>query len=71
MLADGSTNAEIAEALHLAPGTVPAYLTRARHKLSARSREHLIACAFRDRLIGFDRDGRVVVVDELADRRAS
>ncbi len=70
-LANGEPLASIAAVVGHTVTTCSTYIARARRKLGARTREQLVASAFRDRLIGFDRDGRVVVVDELAERRAS
>jgi DNA-binding CsgD family transcriptional regulator len=70
-LANGERLASIGRAVGHTETTVSTYIARARRKVGARTREQLVAAAMRDRLIGFDRDGRVVVVDELAERRAS
>jgi two-component system response regulator DesR len=43
--ADGSTNAELAEALHLSPGTVRNYLSTAIQKLAVRNRTEAVRTA--------------------------
>ncbi|MCL3996283.1 response regulator transcription factor [Streptomyces lavenduligriseus] len=43
--ADGSTNAELAQALHLSPGTVRNYLSTAIQKLAARNRAEAVLIA--------------------------
>jgi DNA-binding NarL/FixJ family response regulator len=70
-LANGERLESIGAAVHHTVATVSTYIAKARKKLGARTREQLVATAMRERLIGFDRDGRVIVVDELAERRAS
>lgn len=63
-LAAGKPLADIGEAVHHAPTTVATYVTRARAKVGARDRAHLVAIAFRDRLIAFDPKGDVVVTKQ-------
>lgn len=66
-LAEGAQVAAIAAELHHTASSVSTFIARARRKVGARSREQLVAIALRDRLLGFDRDGRVVPVrDEAA-----
>lgn len=60
-LAQGRQVADMAAELHHTAASVSTFIARARQKVGARTREQLVACAFRDRLLGFDRDGRVVV----------
>ena len=57
---------DIAAQLHYSVDTVNTYLARARRRLGARNRMHLVTLAFRDRLIGFDKAGRVVVASSGA-----
>lgn len=63
-LAEGWRVAHIAAELHNTPSSVATFIARARRKVGARTREQLVAVAFRDRLLGFDGDGRVVVRDQ-------
>jgi DNA-binding NarL/FixJ family response regulator len=51
-LADGQTNDEIADALHISSDTVRTYLRRAMLKLEADTRTHAVAIALRESLIG-------------------
>lgn len=60
-LAQGREILAIAAELHHTAASVSTFIARARRKVGARTREQLVATAFRDRLLGFDRDGRVVV----------
>ncbi len=47
-LSQGHTNAQIADQLHLEPGTVKAHLSRVMSKLGAQSRVQLVIWAFRN-----------------------
>jgi DNA-binding CsgD family transcriptional regulator len=60
LIANGVGFGDIAAELFISNLTVSTYVKRARRKLGARDRAHLVALAFRDRLLGFDQDGRVV-----------
>lgn len=59
-VASGDTNADAGHHLHLAENTIKAHVRRARIKLGARDRAHLVALAIRDRLIGFDAAGQII-----------
>lgn len=66
-LAEGVQVRHIAAEVGVTPFTMSTLIAEARAKVWAKTREQLVACAFRDRLLGFDRDGRVVPVrDEAA-----
>jgi DNA-binding NarL/FixJ family response regulator len=51
LLADGKTNDEIGQALHISPDTVRTYLRRAMQKLEADNRTHAVAIALRKSFI--------------------
>lgn len=59
-LAEGVPISQIAAQLGYTAATVSTYVANARKKVGARTREQLVATAIRDRLLGFDRDGRAV-----------
>lgn len=61
--ASGLTNRQVAVEFGIHERTVENALRAIRERLGARDRVHLITVAFRDRLLGFDRDGRVVVAE--------
>ncbi len=65
-IAAGIPLAQVATELHHTESTIATYVKRTRHRLGARDRAHLVAIAFRDRLIGFDRDGHVIVAGGAA-----
>ena len=46
ILAQGKSNSEIAEELHLEPGTVKSHLTRINGKIGTRDRAQIIVWAF-------------------------
>ena len=52
LLADGKTNEEIGEALHISPHTVRSHLRRAMQKLEADNRTQAVAIALRQAFIG-------------------
>ncbi|MBW0088272.1 hypothetical protein I4I73_03455 [Pseudonocardia sp. KRD-184] len=60
-IAAGIPLGQVATELHHTESSISTYVKRARERVGARDKAHLVAIAFRDRLIGFDRDGRVVV----------
>lgn len=62
-LANGVPIGRIARELRCTESTTSTFIARARRKVGARTREQLVAIAMRDRLLGFDRDGRVVVAE--------
>ena len=54
MLADGRTNHEIAETLHVSPDTVQTYRQRVMRKLDLHSKTELLKYALRKRLISLE-----------------
>ena len=52
LLADGKSNQQIGDVLHIAPDTVRTYIRRAMHKLHADTRTQAVASAIRQSLIG-------------------
>jgi len=63
-LAEGVPLSQIGVELHHTVSTVSTLIATARGKVGARTREQLVAIAFRDRLIGFGVAGAVVVLDD-------
>ncbi len=63
-VAQGWTILRIANAVGLPKSTVGDRMRTLMQKLGAVDRSHLVTCGFRDRLLGFDRDGRVVVAEQ-------
>ena len=66
LLAESYPLPRIAAEVGYRAGTVATYIARARHRLGAADRMQLVVAAFRLRLLGFDRDGRVVVAERGA-----
>jgi DNA-binding CsgD family transcriptional regulator len=65
-LASGIPLRAVAAELGVTASTLSTLIARARGKVGARTREQLVAVAFREQMIGFDRDGRVVVAETKA-----
>ena len=63
-VAQGWTILRIANSIGIPKSTVGDRMRTLMAKLGAVDRSHLVTCAFRDRLLGFDRDGRVVVAKQ-------
>ncbi len=66
LMADGLTDAEMAEKLSISPKTMRSRLHALRMKMQARTRTHVVAIAFRRGLLKVDRRG-----DAAAGRDAS
>lgn len=56
LLADGATNQEIADQLHLGIDTVKSHVKTMLYVLGGRNRTHLVALAYRKRIITLDPD---------------